>query len=181
MRSQGGGLMRAFIAIAFSVLLVWSIAFLGRKATGTPVTHGVLRFAWRTAGEKVKICTPLSEAEKAKIPVHMRRDAGCVVRVLPYRLSLRIDGRQVADRMVVPPGIHGDRPLVVHEDFVRDPGTVTIEVSFTPQPPASAQERAWLEAAGKAPVFQFAGTATVVAGHITMIAPGDGPGGLRVY
>lgn len=173
--------MRVLIAIAFSILLVWSIAFLGRKAIGAPVAHGVLRFAWRTAGEKVKICTRLTEAERAKIPLHMRRDAGCAVRVLPYRLQLRLDGRQVANRIVVPPGIHGDRPLVVHEDFVLDPGTITIEALFTPQPPMAAAERAWYEAAAKAPVFQFSGTVPVLAGHITMIAPAEGSGGLRVY
>lgn len=166
---------RALFNVLLSGVLFFGVAFFGRKAIGHDADHGLLRMAWRTSGEKVRICKELSAAEKAKIPIHMRRDAGCVSRVLPYRLHVSVDGKVVEDRPVVPAGIHGDRPLYVQAELPRAPGPVTVQIDFAPDLSLLHQEvgkrdPAWEASAAKAPRFALDQVVDIRAGRIALVA-----------
>jgi hypothetical protein len=173
---------RIVLPTVLSLALFFAIAFFGRVSVGQEAPHGILRLAWRTSGEKVQICQPISEAEKAKIPIHMRRDAGCVARILPYRLRLDIDGKTVIDRPILPAGIHGDRPLFVQEDLLLEPSQRKIAVHFAPDisllAEADGKQAEWGAAAEKAVKLQLEETVQIAAGRVTFV--GLGTGGLRV-
>lgn len=166
---------RVVFRIVLSGVLFFGVAFFGRKAIGRDADHGLLRMAWRTSGEKVRICKELPAAEKAKIPIHMRRDAGCVSRVLPYRLHVTVDGKVVEDRPVVPAGIHGDRPLYVQAEMPRKPGPATVHIEFAPDltlltSEVGTRDPAWEASATRAPRFTLDQTIDIRAGRIALVA-----------
>lgn len=166
---------RVIVNVLLSGALFFGVAFFGRKAIGHDADHGLLRMAWRTSGEKVRICKELSAEEKAKIPIHMRRDAGCVSRVLPYRLHVSVDGKVIEDRAIVPAGIHGDRPLYVQAELARAPGPVAVHIEFAPElsllhQEVGARDPAWEEAAARAPRFTLDRSIEIQAGRIALVA-----------
>lgn len=167
--------MKTAMRIVLSGLLFFGVAYFGRMAIGQDAQHGLLRLAWRTSGEKVRICKELSDAEKAKIPVHMRRDAGCVSRVMPYRLSVTVDGKLVENRAIEPAGIHGDRPLFVQAEMVRAPGPAAVHIDFAPDltllhEAVGTRDPAWEAAAAKATRFTLDRNIDVRAGRIALVA-----------
>jgi hypothetical protein len=170
--------MKALLSIGFSALLLYGVATLGRYPIGAEPVNGVVRLTWRSPGAKVRVCTRLTDAERAKMPVHMRRDAGCNVHILPYRLTARVGDRTV-DKLVVPPGIHGDRPLVVQEEFALEPGTYPVQVSFTPDltglPEGDADVTAGLERAVRFAVDQPVNVVRGRAALVTLAADGRTP------
>lgn len=166
---------RVMVNVLLSGVLFFGVAFFGRKAIGRDADHGLLRMAWRTSGEKVRICKELSAEEKAKIPIHMRRDAGCVSRVLPYRLHASVDGKVIEDRAIVPAGIHGDRPLYVQAELARAPGPVAVHIDFAPDlsllhEEVGMRDPAWEASAARAPRFTLDKTVDIKAGRIALVA-----------
>lgn len=167
--------MKTALRILLSGLLFFGVAYFGRMLIGQDAQHGLLRLAWRTSGEKVRICKQMTDAEKAKIPIHMRRDAGCVSRVMPYRLNVTVDGRVVENRAIEPAGIHGDRPLFVQAEMVRAPGPAAVRIEFAPdltllQEAVGTRDPAWEAAAAKATRFTLEETIEVRAGRIALVA-----------
>jgi hypothetical protein len=170
--------MKTLLSIGFSVLLLYGVATLGRYPVGAEPLAGVVRLTWRSPGAKVRVCNRINDAERKNVPVHMRRDAGCNVHIIPYRLTARVGDRQL-DKLVVPPGIHGDRPLVVQEEFALAPGTYPVQVSFAPDLtglPVAEKEVA--EGLAKAVRFSVDQPVTVVRGRaalVTLAADGRTP------
>lgn len=94
-------------------------------------TAAVLRLAWRARGERVNQCRTRTADELARLPVHMRQTEVCERRLLPYRLVVRLDDREVANREVRGAGAREDRPLFVFEDIRVAPGPHRVVVYFT--------------------------------------------------
>lgn len=94
---------------------------------------GLLRLSWRTAGEALEECRPMTADEAAARPEHMAREEICAERIPPHRLRLVVDGRTRVDRLLEPGGIRGDRPFFVHEDMLLAPEEgQRVEVTFGP-------------------------------------------------
>lgn len=163
-----------FVPVGFSVLLLFGVATLGRYPVGEEPTHGVVRLNWRSPGAKVRVCKRITDAERKNVPLHMRRDAGCNVHILPYRLTARVGDRTV-DKLVVPPGIHGDRPLVVQEEFALEPGTYAVQVSFAPELQGlPADDPDVTEGLAKAIRFTVDQEVTVEQGRAKLVTLADG-------
>lgn len=95
--------------------------------------QAVIRLAWRMRGTRVEECRTPSADEVAALPVHMRRERICEGRVLPYRLSVTLDGEAVLDQLVRARGARADRPLYVYAELPVEPGRRALSVRFVRQ------------------------------------------------
>ncbi len=124
-RERGG-------AVALTVLALAGLAWASQLTAGTSPTTGAVRLAWRLAGQSWLDCRPLSAAEIARLPVHMRQTRDCRTVYLHYRLRAWTDGLLVLDRAVAPLGARGDRPLYVEQDLELSAGVHHVRVEFMP-------------------------------------------------
>jgi hypothetical protein len=117
----------AGIGVALAVTLV--IAGLSRVPyTAAAEETSLIRLSWRTPGAYVEECRRLSAEEIERLPVHMRREEVCEGRILPYRLRVIVNGRQVYDETVRPAGAREDRPLYVFRELSVAPGEYQVDV-----------------------------------------------------
>ena len=124
-------------AVALSAVLLALVALGSRWPQGATADHAVLRLGWRLAGQVRERCRDLTAEELAARPVHMRRSRECVSEVLTYELTAAVDGQIVARKRVRSPGLRGDRPLSIEEEFDVRPGEHVVTVTFSPEAPAS--------------------------------------------
>ena len=96
-------------------------------------TDAVVRLAWRTRSVRRDKCRTLSAEELAKVPAHMQRSEVCESTVVPYRLQVIIDGREVLDEIVRSAGVRKDRPLFVYHELPVTPEAHDLVVRFTRQ------------------------------------------------
>jgi len=75
-------------------------------------------------------CRVLSEAERAKMPVHMRRDRICERRRADVRLRVVLDGKTVVERAYAPSGIWSDGNSVAVETIPVTAGEHEVEVAL---------------------------------------------------
>lgn len=101
--------------------------------------EAMLRLAWRIQGATLESCRQPTEEELAELPVHMRNPQACIGQVAPYVLSVRIDGRVLAQDTVYAPGARGDRPLSVLQDHPLAAGTHRMGISFDAILPEGAE------------------------------------------
>jgi hypothetical protein len=90
----------------------------------------VLRLAWRARGVRIEECRQLTEEEMANLPQHMRRSEVCEGRLIPYRLTVDVDGTTMVDAEIRPAGAREDRPLYVFQDLRLAPGPHDVSVVF---------------------------------------------------
>lgn len=121
------------LAAAATMVVMLGVAGMSQWEAGTTPTDGVVRFSWRLPGQTWTECRQLSEAEQRALPVHMRTTETCTTHYLEYRLQLWINGQEVTNRLVAPPGARGDRPLYVEQDVVLPPGTAQVRLRFVPE------------------------------------------------
>jgi hypothetical protein len=121
---------RPLLAVIVSTLLLLALIGLSLFPYGSEPEDGLLRLSWRARGERVEECRKLTPEELAALPGHMRREEICEGRLAPYRLSIRIDDRQVYDNTVRPAGARADRPIYVHREYRLSPGEHRLEVEF---------------------------------------------------
>jgi hypothetical protein len=119
----------AGLAVAVTAAVVW----LSQAGYGSPPAEALVRLSWRARSERVQECRQLSAAEIAALPEHMRRTEECEGRVLPYRLRVTLDGREMADALVRGGGARGDRPVYVFRDLPVAPGEHRLSVHFVRQ------------------------------------------------
>jgi hypothetical protein len=118
------------VALAVAVTLV--TGGLSRVPLALDRTErAVVRLSWRSPVARVEECRKLSEEELAARPAHMRRPEVCEGQVLPYMLTVRIDGEEVAAYTVRPSGVREDRPVYVFREVSVAPGRHRISVAFT--------------------------------------------------
>lgn len=121
------------IAVIGTTLALALVARASQLEVGSSSASGAVRLAWRLPGQARLECRPLSEAEIAKLPAHMRRTEECRTVYLHYSLRIWADGRIVLDREVAPLGARGDRPLYVDHDVALPPGAHQVRVEFVPK------------------------------------------------
>jgi ferredoxin len=136
---------RRAVAVTLSAALLALVALGSRWPQGAVPDHAILRLGWRLAGQVRERCRDLTVEEQATRPVHMRRSRECVTEVLTYDLIAAVDGQVIARKRVRPPGLRGDRPLSVEEEFDIRPGEHQVTVTFRPEHP---------EAGGKVLAFE---------------------------
>jgi ferredoxin len=146
------------VAVALSSALLVLVALGSRWPQGAVPDHAVLRLGWRLAGQVRERCRDLTAEELAARPVHMRRSRECVSEVLTYDLTAAVDGQIIARRRVRAPGLRGDRPLSVEEEFDVRPGDHAVTVTFGPERP---------ETGGK--VLAFDGPVRFERGRVVLI------------
>lgn len=123
-----------------------SLALLGALSrvpyTADPGAQALLRLAWRARGERVEQCRRLTPAELARVPAHMRQEVQCTGRIVPYRLRVALDGREVINEVVQAAGARHDRPLYVFRELHVTPGPHALAVRFAREGtvPATAPE-----------------------------------------
>ncbi len=174
-------LLRLLVPAGFLILMVLFIRF----PLGAEPQHGVVRFSWRTVGQRVRLCRPYTPEEQARLPKHMQISTErCSHSLLPYRLRAWADGRMVVEREVRPAGWRGDRPLFVNEEIPFRPGAYRIRVEFRPlgnangagsaaqiaEPgPEAARRQAEAEALRMAPIYRLERPITVRAGRVLLV------------
>jgi len=75
-------------------------------------------------------CRELTEAEKARRPIHMQRDQICARRRATVHLRVSIDGKPVLEENYPPGGIWGDQNSVAVEHIAVSPGHHRIAVGI---------------------------------------------------
>lgn len=166
---------RLAAAVLLTALGLAALGALSRTPYGAPPTEGLLRLSWRFRGERIDECRPLTEAEKAALPVHMRRDEVCEGRLAAYRLTVEVDDEVVAERSVLPAGAREDRPLFLFEELPVAPGRRHVRVRFRVDeaslPPSATKE------ARREPL-ELEATLNVVPGGIALVTYDADVGGL---
>lgn len=117
----------AVVALAGMAAIVW--------AASAPITihgsdHAILRLAWSARPERIENCRQQTEEELARVPAHMRQPIVCEGVSAQYRLTVRHDGMEVANRTVHGGGLRQDRRIYIFDELPLEPGDRTIEVRF---------------------------------------------------
>lgn len=141
-RAAGGGL-----ALAATAAVVW--------ASSAPIAlhdaeQAMLRVAWSARPERIERCRQQSEEELARLPAHMRLPVVCEGASAQYRLTVRYQGRIVADETVRGGGLRQDRRISVFHELPIDPGDADIEVRFDRVDPDAAAAPPGTQASGDA-------------------------------
>lgn len=122
------------LALTVSVVMAVGIAALSRLPyTPGDAEDALVRLAWRYRGETESVCRPITDEERARLPVHMQRDTICQASGTPHRLRLVVDGVAAADTLVRAAGARGDRPIYVFHEVLLTAGSHRIEVDFAPE------------------------------------------------
>ncbi len=174
-------MVRQALQLVVSLLLAGLVAFLARIPMGEPLSDGVLRLALRTSSGRVEICRDRTVEELDKLPVHMRQPRSCDRHLVPYRLTVEVDGATRIDRVVTSAGIHEDRPLVYDEALDLPPGRIDLAIAFVPAESGRPPEGPLAEAWETAPRYRLAESAELRAGRITLVALDDEAGRFRIY
>ena len=120
---------RRMSAAALAALSAIAIAAGSRVPwTASPAHRALLRHSWRASSEAAERCRPLSEEEKADLPVHMRVPEVCETRIIPYLLEVRIDGAASAPDTLHGAGAREDRPVVVFREIPLSAGSHDVEL-----------------------------------------------------
>ncbi len=186
MAERGGVWLWCGRVLGAAVLLA-AIALISNVPSGADARQGLLRLAWRTVGEQVRLCRQRSAEELSRMLPHMRQTQDCSLRSLPYRLEVRVDGAPRIARAVASAGARGDRPLFVQEDLALEPGPHTVQISFAAVPETArdasgtaAESEALHEALARA--HRYEGTLSVQgrAGRILLVELDEARQGFRV-
>lgn len=120
---------------ALGTIVLLALAWLLAASSGVGVTwygeeSGRLRLSWVARPERIEECRDLSEVELARRPVHMRQARECRGGSATYRLTVRIDGRSVAQDVVTGGGLRSDRAIFVLREYRLPPGARRIQLQF---------------------------------------------------
>lgn len=100
--------------------------------TASPADLALLRLSWRVQSESAEECRPLSEEEKADLPVHMRVPEVCEARAIPYLLQVTIDGSRAVSDTVHGAGAREDRPITIFREIPLTAGRHDVRITFAP-------------------------------------------------
>lgn len=113
----------AILAIGAASRAPWS---------ATPADRALVRLSWRAPSQVSEECRPLSEAEKAELPVHMRVPEVCERRAVPYSLRVAINGTEILSETIHGAGAREDRAISVFREIPLAAGTYDVRVAFVP-------------------------------------------------
>jgi hypothetical protein len=164
---------RRIVGAALAVAVTLATVALSRVPYGDlDPDISVLRLTWRAPGEAIEDCRLLSPEEIEAQPVHMRRDRICERRLVPYRLSVYVDGVRVVDETVRPAGAREDRPLFVFRELTLEPGEHQVAVNWVretgpdPLPADSPAIRGGLRGTGP---LSLDATLDLAAGDVALV------------
>lgn len=124
---------RRIVAAAAAALATLAIGAASRAPwAASPADRALLRLSWRAPSEVAEQCRPLSNEEKADLPVHMQVPEVCETRAIPYLLSVRIDGETFAADTIHGAGAREDRPVTVFREIPVAVGEREIDIAFGP-------------------------------------------------
>lgn len=125
------GPVRAAAGLLLALGAAIGMAALSRAPYAETSGEGaMLRLSWRARGERVQECRKLSASEIEALPPHMRRSEVCEGRVLPYVLTVRIDGGELVHDTIHGAGARQDRPLYVFREIPLPAGAHHVSVAF---------------------------------------------------
>lgn len=139
MRARGLRNARRGIGVVLALAVAMASGALSRVPYSLEsAERAAVRLSWRSPSTRVEVCRRLSPEELAGRPRHMRQPEVCEGRLLPYRLSVLLDGEEVLRESVEPAGARRDRPLYVFRELSLRPGRHRLAVRFAPgEVPAS--------------------------------------------
>ncbi|HEU4463720.1 MAG TPA: hypothetical protein VFS53_01620, partial [Gemmatimonadota bacterium] len=123
-----GGRIAAAATAALAALAIGAASRVPWAAS--PADRALLRLSWRAPSEVAEQCRPLSEEEKADLPVHMQVPEVCETRAVPYLLEVRIDGATFAADTIHGAGAREDRPITVFREIPVAVGERAIDIAF---------------------------------------------------
>jgi len=137
-RSSGAGGRRRWagataVATAFGAL----IAFASDRPFAAAPVPTELVVSFKHPGRVSEHCRKIDEAEKARLPPHMRRDEICDRMRSPVRLQVAVDGATVLERAYEPRGLRSDGNSVAVERIALEPGEHRVRVSLGDGPDAA--------------------------------------------
>ncbi|HET9333975.1 MAG TPA: hypothetical protein VFQ21_10390 [Gemmatimonadota bacterium] len=100
--------------------------------TASPADLALLRLSWRVQSETAEECRPLTEEEKADLPVHMQVPELCEARAIPYLLQVTIDGSEAVSDTVHGAGARADRPITIFREIPLTADRHDIRITFAP-------------------------------------------------
>lgn len=128
--------MSARARVAGGIVAALAALLLGAASrapwTASPRGEALLRLSWRAQSEVAERCRPLTEEEKADLPVHMQVPEICETRAIPYRLEVRVDGATVLSETIHGAGARADRPISVFREIPLAAGSHDVRVAFAP-------------------------------------------------
>jgi ferredoxin len=124
------GVRRAlgFVAVAAAVALVAAGSFVGYRPPLDDQPELVVSF--KHPGQLTEQRRPLTDAEKAALPPHMRREFDLVRTRQPVRLRIAVDGVELVARSYAPTGIWGDGNSIALERLPVAPGPHRVDVAI---------------------------------------------------
>lgn len=142
--------------VAATAFWLGLLALVARVSWGHAPTEALLRLSWRTEGQRVKHML----AGDPSLPKHMQLPEGNYeFRLIPYRLAVRVDGQLVVERLVTPPGVRHDRPLMVLEEIALPAGDHSLEVEFSPAVKTEEPPR----------IFSVKGSQSLTVGRVLLV------------
>lgn len=93
--------------------------------------QALIKLSFVRVGKPVGDCRVLTEAELAKLPLHMRSPTVCPRERSPLKVELAIDGRPVLERSAPPTGLKKDGASAVYERLVVPAGEHRIAVQLS--------------------------------------------------
>ena len=117
------------VALAAAMLagMVWAS---NASITVHTSADAMLRLAWSVLPERVEVCREPDANEQARLPQHMRQRLVCEGDAASYRLTVRADGRTLADQIVRAGGMRRDRRLYVFHEAPLPVGERAIDLRF---------------------------------------------------
>jgi ferredoxin len=135
-------LARRLVGALVLLVLVAAVTFGSMAPYHTPHDESAeLVISFKHPGQLTEQSTRLSEEEKAKLPVHMRRDVDLVRTRQPVRLRVVVDGDEVLTKSYAPTGLWGDGNSIALERLPLAPGSHEVQVFVGDGADASVWER----------------------------------------
>jgi ferredoxin len=144
--SPGRRTLASLAATLLAVIVAAGLGVVSDLGYAAPSLEGSeLVVSLKHPGAVSENCRALSEAEKAKLAPHMRRDEVCERRRSAVRLRVVVDGETSVDTLYPPTGIWGDGNSIAIERIPVAPGdhavSVTIGDTADPEEWSYADER----------------------------------------
>ena len=118
-------------AAALAVIVSAGIGAVSDLGYASPRVDGSeLVVTFKHPGRVSEHCHDLTPEEKARLPVHMRRDRVCDRARAAVRMRVKVDGRRVIEKVYEPKGVWHDGNSVAVETVPVPPGKHEVEVEI---------------------------------------------------
>jgi hypothetical protein len=174
-----GGVTRSLIRILFTAAWLGVVVVAGQWPMGEATGEAVLRVSLRSTRARAEVCRERTPEELAALPIHMREPRICETFAPPYRLTVAIDGEPRLERSIAPGGVKGDRPLIASVELALDPGTVDLDVRWSPELDG-LEEFSGGDTLPKLPRFELRRRVELFADRIALVELDEASGEMRL-